>query len=529
MSVGNYDETPSVPLEMNMTTYILDDNISSGRGDKTAIHCQGETYTFNDLYTLTNKVGNVLKELGVESENRVLVILGDSPDWFASWLGAVRIGGVATHAYCYLNPDNYGYFLNYVKPRVVVVDDSTLESVREGARLSRYPVKLLVKTESPIELEKGEYDFNAMVKSARGDLEVAIKSKDDFALWLWSGGTTGKSKAVPHMHHDLPIAAASFCQFAQFTENDVMLAAPKLFFHYAHELMMWGFMAGASAVLFPDKTTPQIIFKLVEEYRPTIMLNVPTMMRAMLLAPERERADLSSIRINFSSGESLSQQLHDEWKAGFGVDVAEIIGSAESFGAFLGNPPGEKPPGSLGKVMPFVEAKIVDDDGREVPRGEEGVLVVRSDFIGTGYFLDHDKSKATFLGNDWLSTGDIFRLGEDDFFYYCGRKSDAIKVSGVWCSPLEMENHLLLHETIKECVVLGIPDKDGLLQSKAYMVLMDGIDGSESLKQELTLYCKEKLAPHKYPRIMEFLPELPKTGQGKIDKLRLRERETHSP
>ena len=331
------------------------------------------------------------------------------------------------------------------------------------------------------------------------------------------------------MHHDLPIAAASFCQFAQFTENDVMLAAPKLFFHYAHELMMWGFMAGASAVLFPDKTTPQIIFKLVKEYRPTIMLNVPTMMRAMLQAPERECADLSSIRINFSSGESLSRQLHDEWKAGFGVDVAEIIGSAESFGAFLGNPPGEKPPGSLGKVMPFVDAKIVDDDGREVPRGEEGVLVVRSDFIGTGYFLDHEKSKATFLGNDWLYTGDIFRLGEDDFFYYCGRKSDAIKVSGVWCSPLEMENHLLLHETIKECVVLGIPDKDGLLQSKAYMVLMDGIEGSESLKQELTLYCKEKLAPHKYPRIMEFLPGLPKTGQGKIDKLRLRERETHSP
>ncbi len=528
MSVGNYNETPSVPLEMNMTTYILDDNISSGRGGKTVIHCQGETYTFNDLYTLTNKVGNVLKELGVESENRVLVILGDSPDWFASWLGAVRIGAVVTHAYCYLNPNNYGYFLNYVKPRVVVVDDSTLESVREGAKLSRYPVKLLVKTESPRKLEKGEYDFNAMVKSARGDLEVAIKSKDDFALWLWSGGTTGKAKAVPHMHHDFPIAAKSFCQLARFTEDDVILSAPKLFFHYAHELMMWGFTAGASAVLFPEKTTPQIIFKLVEKYKPTMLLNVPTMMRALLQIPEQERTDLGSIRINFSSGESLPQQLHDEWKATFGVDVVEVIGSAESFCGYIANPPGEKPPGSLGKVLPFVDAKIVDDEGREVPNGEEGVLIVRSDCIGTGYFLDHEKSKHTFLGNDWFNTGDIFRLGDDDFFYYSGRKSDSIKVSGVWCSPLEMENQLQQHEKIKECVVLGIPDMDGLVQSKAYVVLKKDIEGSDSLKQELTLFCKENLAPHKYPRIIEFMPELPKTGQGKIDKLRLRERESHS-
>lgn len=528
MSIGNYNETPSVPEEMNLTTYILDDNIAAGRGDKTVIYCQGETYTYNDLYTLTNKVGNVLKELGVENENRVLVILGDSPDWFASWLGAVRIGGVATHAYSYLNPEDYGYFLNYVKPKVVVVDDSTLENVRGGVKLSRYPVKLLVKTDSPMKLEKGEYDYRAMVKSAGKDLEVEIKSKDDFALWLWSGGTTGKPKAVPHMHHDFPIAAESFRRYLQLTENDIFLSAPKLFFHYAHQLMMWGFTVGAAAVLFPERTTAQIIFKLIEQYKPTILLNVPTMMRAMVQTPEPERTDLSSVRANFSSGESLPQQLHDQWKATFGVDVLEGIGSAESYCGYIFNPPGQKPPGSLGKVLPFVEAKIVDDEGREVPKGEEGVLMVRSDCIGTGYFLYHEKSKNTFLGNDWLNTGDLFRLGDDDFFYYCGRKGDSIKVSGVWVSPLEMENHLNQHEKIKECAVLGIQDKDGLMQSKAYVVLMEGIEGSESLKKELTLFCKEKLAPHKYPRIIEFMPELPKTGQGKIDRFRLRERESHS-
>ena len=527
MSVGTYQILP-LPQEMNMTTYILEDNISAGRGDKTVIYCQGETYTYNDLYTLTNKVGNVLKELGVENENRVLVVLGDSPDWFASWFGAVRIGGVATHAYSYLTPEEYGYFLNYVKPKVVVVDDSTLESMRGGVKLSRYPVKLLVKTESPMKLEKGEYDFDSLVKSARGDLEVAIKSKDDYALWLWSGGTTGKPKAVPHMHHDFPISAESFRQWLQLNENDIFLSVPKLFFHYAHQIMMWSFTVGASAVLFPERTTPQIIFKLVKEYKPTLLLNVPTMMRAMLQTPEQDRTDLSSVRAMFSSGESLPQQLYDEWKATFGIGVLEGLGSAESYCGYIFNSLGEKPPGSLGKVALFVEAKIVDEEGREVPKGEQGVLWIRSDSVGTGYYLDHEKSKDTFLGNDWLNTGDIFRQDDDDNFYYIGRKGDQIKVSGVWVSPLEMENQLNQHEKIKECVILGIPDKDGLMKSKAYVVLSEGIEGSESLKKELTLFCKEKLSPHKYPRIIEFIPELPKTGQGKIDKLRLREKEPQS-
>lgn len=522
MSVGIYKTLP-LPEQLNMASYILDQNIAAGRGKRVAIYYEEERYTYNDVYALTNKVGNVLKELGVERENRVMVILQDCPEWVASWLGAIKIGGVATHAYSYLNPKDYAYFLNYVKPKAVVVDETTMENVREGIRLSGYRGKLLVKTQTPLQLSKGEYDLTAMMKSAGESLEAEATSKDDFALWNWSGGTTGKPKAVPHMHHDFAIAFESWQEHLHYSEDDLMISVPKLFFHYAHDLgLNFTFRAGGAVLLYPERTTPQLIFKLIEKHKPTILLNVPTMMRAMVQTPEEERTDLSSLRTTLSGGEALSSQLYEKWKATFGVDVTEAIGSAESYLGYLMNPPGEKVPGSVGKVAPYVEAKIVDAEGREVPKGEQGVLMIRADSVGACYYLDHEKSKRTFLGNDWLNTGDIFRQDDQDNFYYIGRHDDLVKVSGVWISLLEMERRLQEYEKIRECVVLGIPDEHGLTVSKAYVVLCEGFVGSQTLKNELTAYCKEKLAPHKYPRIIEFLEELPKTGQGKIDRLRLR-------
>ena len=525
MSTGSYATLP-LPKEFNMATYILDDNIAAGRGERIAIYYQEEKYTFNNLIALTNKIGNVLKELGVERENRVLVILNDSPEWVASWLGAIKIGGVATHAYSYLVAEDYGYFLNYVKPKVVVVDETILGRVREGAKHSRYPVTFLVKGPSSLKLHKGEYSLDRVIRSADEVLEAELTSKDDIACWNWSGGTTGKPKAVPHMHHDVALAYESLQEIVHYRENDIMLNVPKLFFHYAHDLgLNYPLKAGGGVILFPERTTPQVIFKLAKHYKPTLLLNVPTMMRAMLQAPREDHADLSSLRINFSSGEALSEQLYHEWKRTFGVDVVEPIGSAEAYLAYIVNRLGEKVPGSIGRVAPLTEVKIVDGEGKEVPKGEQGILMVRADSVGTGYHLEHEKSKRTFLGNDWLNTGDVFRQDAHDNFYYIGRGDDLIKVSGVWISPLQIEVHLQTHETIRECVVVGVADKDGLTKTKAYIVLHDRFAGTDSLKKELVAFCKEKLGGHKYPRIIEFLSELPKTGQGKIDKLKLREKE----
>ena len=272
MTVGTYATLP-LPQEFNMASYILDDNLAAGRGGRTAIYYQEETFTFNDICALTNRVGNVLKEIGVERENRVLVILNDSPEWIASWLGAIKIGAVATHAYSYLVAEDYGYFLNYVKPKVVVVDESTLATVREGAKYSRYPVKFLVKGSSSVKLQKGEYNLGLMAAAADAVLAAEPTSKDDMACWNWSGGTTGKPKAVPHLHHDFAIACASFQEIVHYNENDIMLNVPKLFFHYAHDLgLNFPLRAGGAVVIFPERTTPQIIFKLIKKHRPTLLI-----------------------------------------------------------------------------------------------------------------------------------------------------------------------------------------------------------------------------------------------------------------
>ena len=527
MSVGIYETLP-LPQEYNMASDILDSNIEKGRGDRVAIYFEGKKYTYNTICELTNKVGNVFKELGVEREQRVMVIIQDSPEWVASWLGAIKIGGVATHAYNYLNPDDYAYFINYVRPKIVVVDETTLDRVREGIRLSGNSTTLLVKANTSMNLSQGEHDFNVLVELADNNLDAAVISKNEIALWNWSGGTTGKPKAVPHMHHNFAVAFESFNRIVHYTENDVTLNVPKLFFHYAHDLgMNYILKSGGSIVLFSERTTPQIIFNLAREYKPTLLVNVPTMMRAMLQVPKEDRFDLSSIRINFSSGEALPSQLYGQWMEAFGVDIVEPIGSAEAYLAYIANLPGEKVPGSLGKVTPFVEAKIVDEEYREVPRGEEGFLMIRADSVGAGYHLYHEKSKETFLGKDWINTGDIFRQDEDDNFFFIGRSGDCIKVSGVWISPLEIEAHLQKHGSVKECAVLGLSDRSsGLMKTKAYVVLSEGLEGTNSIKHELTLFCKEKLAPHKFPRVIEFLPELPKTGQGKIDRFYLRERDS---
>jgi len=263
----------------------------------------------------------------------------------------------------------------------------------------------------------------------------------------------------------------------------------------------------------------------VEKHKATIVVNVPTMMRAMLQTPEAERGDLSSLRLCYSAGEALSAQLYEDWMKAFGVKIVDNIGSAETYMAYLARYPDEEiPQGSVGKVCPLVETKIVDNEGNEVPRGETGVLWVHTDAAGQCYVREHEKSKRTFLGNDWINTNDLFREDENGYFWYCGRADDMVKISGVFVSLLEIETYLQTHPAVKECVVLGLTDADGLTKSKAFVALKAGIEPSKKMADELKAYCKEKLASYKSPKVIEFLSELPKTGYDKIDKRQLRER-----
>jgi benzoate-CoA ligase family protein len=499
----------SVPEGLNLGSYYLDVNLEAGRGDKTAIYYKDRTYSFLDLWRLTNRVGNVFKGLGVEPENRVLLILEDSPQWVAAWLAAMKVGAVGTHAYTYLMPHDYAYLLNLIKPKVVVVDKTTRAKVREGAKDSSYPKAFLVAGEGVGDLEQAEYSLGEMIESADERLEVEPTHRDDLAFWNFSGGTTGKPKGVPHMHRDGVISCESFNHILAYSDDDIVLRVPKLFFHYARDPgLLYPLQSGAAAVLFEERTTAALVFSLIAKYRPTVLINVPTMMRAMIQTPAHERSDVSCLRLCLSSGEVLSPQLYEEWLGTFGTETIDRFGSAESGMGYLCNRPGAVKPGSSGKVT----------------RGQPGLLLTRSDAAALYYVREHEKSKATFLGDEWINTGDIFIQDEADYFWYIGRADEMVKVSGVWVSPLEIERTLQECSRVRECAVLGIKDGDGLLKIQAFVALRDGAQGNAERWDELERYCRERLAPHKIPRAFEFLDELPKTGQGKIDRRLLRER-----
>jgi benzoate-CoA ligase family protein len=515
----------SVPEKLNLGSYFLDVNLESGRGEKTAIYFKNSTTSFRELWLLTNRIGNVLKQLGVEPENRVLLILEDSPEWVATWLAAMKVGAVGTHAYTYLLPNDYAHLLDLVRPKVVVADCKTLGRVREAAQGLKYPKAILVSGASVPDLRKGEFSLCQMMDSADEHLEVAPTHRDDIAFWNFSGGTTGKPKGVPHVHGDALVSYTSFNHFLGYTSEDIVLRVPKLFFHYARDNgMLFALRSGAAVVLFEEKATAALTFELIRKHRVTVLLNVPTMMRAMLQTPKHERADLSCVRRNFSSGEVLSRQLCEEWVQTFGTEVIDRLGSAESGVGYLCNRPGAVVPGSSGTVTPLAEIKLVDDNGLEVARGKPGVLMTRSEASGTHYVRDHEKSKATFPGGGWVNTGDLFIQDERDHFWHVGRANDMIKVSGVWVSPLEIEH--CLHESpgVKECAVLGMKNADGLMTIRAFVVLNNGAAASPETLDALKQYCKKRLGPQKFPGAIQVVENLPMTGQGKIDRRLLRER-----
>jgi benzoate-CoA ligase family protein len=509
--------------QLNAASYFLDHNILEGRRTRIAVYYRNGGFTYNDIFILTNRVGNVLKELGVEVENRIYLVLNDSPESVACYYAAMKIGAIPAFGYTFLSPKEYLQELNNIKPKVVVADSVYIDRLREAIKDSKYPKNLLVLGEGILQLRKGEVEFHRMVECADEHLEPEATYKDDIGIYAFSGGTTGVRKIIPHSHYNMVVAYEAYQQIIHYVENDVILPVPKLFYGYARtSSILMPFRAGAAAVVFPERTTPEMIFKLVEKYRPSILINVPTMMRAMLQTPKEKRTDLSCIRVCTSAGEALSAELYNEWMRNFGCEVLDCIGSGEMFYLFASNTVGNARPGSVGKPLPGVEAKIVDDTGRELPEGEVGALAIKSGTIGTHYLRNYEKSKKTFRG-EWVYSDDLFSKDKDGYLYFLGRRDDLLKVSGYFVSPLEIEECINTYPDVAECAVVGVKDKDGLLKTKAFIVLRKGIVESESMGDRISEYVRNKLSPYKYPRLIQFVGKLPLTNAGKIDRRKLRE------
>lgn len=522
----------TVPDQFNAATAFLDRNLAEGRGDKTAVYYGNDVYSYAQMAELANRVGDSLLGLGIDLEQRVALLLLDSPQFPAAFFGTIKMGAVAVPINTALRPDDYVYMLNDSRARALVVHATLWQSIQRIVPQLKYLRHVIVVNDvgSAFSLSRGSqtlvmHDFDALIGRASSTLEAAQTSKDDSAFWLYSSGSTGFPKGCVHLQHDMLYCTEYYARpILGIRENDIAFSAAKLYFAYGlGNGLYFPFGVGASAVYYPGRPVAEDMFKAVERYRPTIFYGIPTLYASMLaLSDAGKRFDFSSVRICTSAGEALPADILRHWEATFHVPILDGIGSTEILHIFISNCIGEIRPGSTGKLVPGYKATILDERGEPVQRGDVGNLLIHGDSIAAYYWNKHNKTKDTITGH-WISTGDKYYQDEDGYYWYCGRSDDMLKVSGQWVSPVEVENTLVAHPAVLECAVVGLVDDENLVKPKAFVVLKQEYSPSEFLVEELKTFVKGRLAPFKYPRFIEFVAEVPKTATGKIQRFRLRD------
>ena len=508
---------PSFPETFNMARYFLDDRIEEGRGDALAVIDDAGQYTYRELQALANRLGNALSARGIGPEDRVLIALTDRVEFAATFFGVLKIGAVVTMVNPELPDGDYHHYLSYTRARAVVCERALADRIRP--LLAGSPLIRAVITVDGA--GGGGQSWEESVGRASPELTAYETSRDDPSVWLFTSGSTGKPKAAVHLHHDFPYNTECYAkQVLNITAGDRTLGVPKLFFGYATgSNLMFPFAVGATTILFQPKATPELLFELCARHRPTLLTSVPTMINKMVQHPSAP-ASLAPLRVSISAGEALPEELYRRWKQRFDVEILDGIGSAELFHIYISNRFGEVRPGSLGRLVPGYDARIVGTDGNDVAPGEIGTLWVKGDSAALCYWQAHEKSKEVLRG-DWVVSGDLFCRDAEGYFYYAGRADDLLKVGGIWVAPTEVESCLMRHANVLEAAVVGFEDGDGLVKPLAYVVPRDAT-ASDELGQSILAHCKRELARYKAPHKIEFVDALPRSDRGKILRRELR-------
>ncbi len=549
---------PTFPDDFNLADYFLFDRLKEGLGDKVALLFGAEQQTYAEVARRARELQRFFAARGVRREERVLTVLHDTPAFVWSFFATLHQGAVVTMG----NPDapiaDLDYLLAYTRASVLVtvprvaaalaerIGDSDLRAVivtREVATGEDVLAPLSLSRDmilDPRVVSLADALAEGATALSRGAAEPRPTKRDDVAIWLFTSGSTGKSKANLHAHGDFAFNTECYAKgTVGYRPGDVTVSVPRLFFGYATGTnLMFPFAVGATTALFAERPTPESLTAAIDRHKPTVVTNVPTMM-SKLLEHDAERVrkgesplDLSSIRFHLSAGEALPPTLLTRFRERFGGDVYDGIGSAEMFHIYASNRPGDIKPGSLGRVVDGYDIKILPSEAEEpggepLPSNETGVMWVKGASAAMGYFEDREKSFRTFLG-PWCRTGDLFRLDEQGYLWFSGRADDLLKVSGVWVAPVEVEECLLSHPAVALAAVIGVED-EGLTKVKAFVVLKEAHAADESthpaLANALKQHVKERLSKHKYPRFIVFARDVPKNDRGKVDKKTLKERE----
>jgi len=500
----------SPPVPFNIFDYFLGDRLREGHGTRRAIVWDGGSMTYAQVHEASGRYASVLLEEGVRPEERVIVALPDGPAFVTAFFGILRAGAVVVMVNPDLRADQIRAFYDYTRARTVFVGADSADAFREATRGAAHAPSLL-EVDGPA--------FSTRLEAASPDAATFPSHPDDAAIWLFSGGTTGLPKAVVQPHRSYANTTECYGKgVLGIGPDDVTLSVPKLFFGYATGInLLFPFSVGATAALFPERCTAETLFEKIETFRPTLLVNVPTMVNHLVSDPTAHERDLSSLRLATSAGEALPVDLHRRWDDLFGVPLLDGLGTAEMWHVFLSNRPGDVRPGTLGRAVPGFEVQARSEEGVEVPRGSVGRLWVRGASRAIAYWQRMDETLRAFHG-EWYASSDMIRMDADGYVTYEGRADDMLKVGGKWLSPKALEDCLQEHPAVKEVAVVGVKNESGLVIPKAFVVPSPPGDACDGLAAELQRWAKERLEPYKYPRAVAFVDALPRTHLGKVDR-----------
>jgi benzoate-CoA ligase family protein len=499
---------------------LVDGWIEQGRSDDTIlITADDDTWSAGRLHQSVSAIAARLRDIGLGREDRVLLVLDDTPAFPAAFLGAMRIGAVPVPVNFLARPDDFGYFLDDSYASVAIVDSAFLEVV--GPQVAGRPwVRLVVANGTGPEATDS---FDAWIGETGEEVDTVPTHPDDMAFWLYSSGSTGRPKGVVHRHADVAATCTNYAEpVLGIGPGDVVFSSTKMFHAYGLgnnlTFPMW---SGATSVYLTGRPTPDHLLERVGSHRPSLYFSVPALYNAVLAHPGFDDTDWSTVRLGVSAAEPLPPEIWRRFHDRTGIEILDGVGSTEMLHIYCSNRAGEVRPGTSGTPVDGYELEIRDPEGNLCPTGEAGEMYVKGPSALTEYWQQPERNQDK-LRDDWFLSGDRYRQDEDGYYWYEGRVDDMMKVGGLWVSPIEIENRLMEHPSVREAAVVAV-DIEHMSRIKAVVILNDDVTGGGDLDMELQSWCKTELQRYQYPHVIEYVEDFPRTATGKIQRFKLRD------